>query len=59
MNQQKVKLFRPLFHDKSAFRKFKKAYSSAIREKRLETITTAIKVRAGGVIHHGVLPNGQ
>lgn len=52
MNQQKTKLFRPLFHDKRSFRRFKKAYASTSAEKRLKTIATARKIKATGPIKH-------
>jgi hypothetical protein len=52
MNQSKSKLFRPLFPSKAAFRKFKHAYSSTSKDKRLETIIKAHEIRAKGVIKH-------
>lgn len=52
MNQQKSKLFRPLFNTKQSYRAFKKAYAGTSREKRLMTIATAEKIKAGGAIRH-------
>lgn len=50
MNQQKSKLFRNLFHDHRSYRKFKKAYSSASMEKRLETIKMARRIKDTGPV---------
>lgn len=50
MNQRNSKLFRYLFHDKAAYRKFKKAYTRSSTDKRLETIAMAKKIKATGPV---------
>lgn len=52
MNQQKTKLLRPLFADKRAFRRFKRAYIRGGEAKRLQVIEVAKRARATGDIHH-------
>lgn len=59
MNQKKAKLFRYLFHNKAAYRKFKKAYTGSPIEKRLATIAMAQKIKATGPVKNMELPDGR
>lgn len=59
MNQQKAKLFRPLFNTRYSYRKLKKAYSGASRETRLKTIATAKRIKETGPVHHMEVPDGR
>lgn len=52
MNNRNAKLFRDLFHDRQSYRKFKKAYTSANVEKRLETIAMARRIKDTGEVHN-------
>lgn len=59
MNQKRSKQFRYLFNNRQAYRRFKKAYTSAPLTKRLETIAMAEKIHATGPIKHMEIPNGR
>jgi hypothetical protein len=50
MRQRNAKLFRYMFHNRRAYRRFKKAYTHAPIEKRLATIAMAQKIRATGPV---------
>jgi hypothetical protein len=57
MNNQKIKLFRPMFPDKIAFRRFKKAYTASPLETRIKTIIVAEKIKEKGNIQHLEVPH--
>jgi hypothetical protein len=52
MRGRNAKLFRNLFNEKESYRRFKKAYTAAPLQKRLETIAMAKKIKATGSVKH-------
>lgn len=56
MNGNKSTLFRYLFHDRKAYKKFKKAYTSAPIDKKIATILMAEKIKATGPVKNVEMP---
>lgn len=59
MNQQTVKLLRPILPTKQEFRRFKKAYTEASVQKKKDILKTARRIKAGGPVRYVEIPNAR